>query len=140
MRYLGIDYGTKRVGIAFSDEDGAFAFPETVLPNDEALLPRVWELAKEHGIGEVVIGASYDYERKANPLMKDILRFKGNIEKEFGLTVHLIDETLSSGEARRVPQNADAPRSREQRSSAPVDASAAAIILQHFLDTQHHGK
>lgn len=136
MRHLGIDYGSRRVGVALSDENGVFAFPEAVFPNDRALVPRIWDVIKTNGVGEVILGASYDYAGKENPLMKEILRFKQKLEDELDMTVSLQGETLSSAEAHRMPKASDAPRSRKPRADTPVDASAAAIILQRFLDAR----
>jgi len=134
MRYLGIDYGAKRVGIALSDETGTFAFPETTLANDETLSGKIWKLVKERGVTDVVIGASYDYTGKENPIMKDIVRFKERFEKEYEVPMHLESEVLTSAQARRMPKPSDARRSRKPRGKMSVDASAAALIVQSFLD------
>jgi len=66
MRYLGIDYGTKRVGLALSDEDGRMAFPESVVPNTRKLLATVAKLCTLRGVEEVVIGESRDYKGNEN--------------------------------------------------------------------------
>lgn len=139
MRYLGIDYGTKRVGIAFSDEHGRFAFPETVLQNDRELFPRIWDLIKARGVAAIVLGASFDYKGTENPIMKEIKRFKEKLERELDMTVYLEKEILTSAEARRIPQASDVPKSRKPREKRHVDASAAALILQSFLDSRERG-
>ena len=59
MKYLGIDYGAKRVGIAISDAEGSIAFPRTTLLNDGKMLPQLAKLIEEEKIGTVVIGDTF---------------------------------------------------------------------------------
>ena len=123
MRFLGIDFGKKRVGIAISDESGTLAFPHAVLPNDKTLLSEVVRLAKEQKVKAVVIGESKDLDGRANPLMKEIEAFKHILVRETKKQVHYEPEFWSSFQA-----------SRFQGKTDKLDASAAAIILQSYLD------
>ena len=122
MRFLGIDYGGKRVGIALSDEEGNMAFPKCVLSNYPSLLERVTDIAREEGVGAFVIGESKDLNGKENPIMEDIRTFAKLLEEQMGLPVHFEPEAFTSAHARR--EEAD-PKLR--------DASAAALILNGFL-------
>ena len=124
MRYLGIDYGAKRVGLAISDESGGFAFPLTVLSNSEDLLDEVGKICKENRIEEIVVGESMDFSFKENDIMKEIIPFVESLKKKLGLPVHMHPEFLTSKEARRL-----------QGKNKMNDASAAAIILKSYLDT-----
>ena len=72
MRYLGIDYGSKRVGLATSDEDGVFAFPYKVLKNDMALVDTVHNICGEEDISAIVIGESTDASGSPNKIMGSI--------------------------------------------------------------------
>lgn len=126
MRHLGIDYGLKRVGVAISDEEGRIAFPERVVPNTKHLKKTIKILCEEKGVGEVILGESKDLEGIDNPVMKEIRKFKEGLEKETGLKVHLEPEYLTSVEARRTTGETNMH-----------DASAAAIILQSFLDKKN---
>lgn len=125
MKTLGIDYGTKRVGIALSDDTNTLAFPKAVLKNSHTLMGEVQNTVKNNNVGQIVIGQSLKLSGEENVLMDSIRLFVTSLEKETGLTVHLEPEFLTSAEARKsgVPQ-------------ALVDASAAALILQRFLDKQ----
>jgi putative Holliday junction resolvase len=125
MKLLGIDYGSKRVGIAFSDENGEFAIPSVVLNNSKNLLKEVLDLAKEKEIKEIVIGESKNYKGEANTILKESLKFKTELEKE-GYTVHLEPEFMTSANAERFQGKNDL-----------IDASAAALILQSFLDKRN---
>jgi len=125
MRLLGIDYGSKRVGIAFSDEKGEFAIPKTVLNSSKNLLKEVIDLAKEKDIKEIVMGESKNYKGEANDILKDSLNFKSELEKQ-GYIVHLEPEFMTSANAERF-----------QGKNDMIDASAAALILQSFLDKRN---
>lgn len=125
MKLLGIDYGSKRVGIAFSDENGEFAIPKTVLNFSKNLLKEVIDLAKEKDIKEIVMGESKNYSGEANTILKESLKFKTELEKE-GYIVHLEPEFMTSANAERF-----------QGKNDMIDASAAALILQSFLDKRN---
>ena len=122
MRYLGIDYGTKRVGIAVSDEEGKFAFPLIVLENSPDLITEITELCKENSIAEIVVGKSQNFNFKDNDIMKEITPFAESLKQSTGLSVTMHPEFLTSAEAERL-----------QGKNDMLDASAAALILKHFL-------
>jgi len=126
-KLLGIDYGTKHVGLALSDETERLAFPYATLSNDKALFENIVGVMKENGVTEVVIGESVTYKRKENPLMEDIRSFKDMLEKEAHFPVHLEPEWMTTVEARRT-----------MNTPKLVDASAAALILQRYLDRAAH--
>lgn len=123
MRLLGIDYGRKRVGLALSDETNTIATPLSVLQNSNELVEQVHALALEHHVGAFVLGASRNYQGKANPIMKDIEMFERSLQKKTGFPVYLESEVLTSVQARR-----------HETKRLLRDASAAALILQSYLD------
>ncbi|MCI0542622.1 Holliday junction resolvase RuvX [bacterium] len=123
MRLLGIDYGTKHVGLAISDEGGALAFPLVVLPTTKKLTLEVARICEEKEISEIVIGESRDYAGKENPVQKKILEFKKELEEEMKLPVHFEPEFWTSVQARKMGGSGN-----------HNDASAAALILQAWVD------
>lgn len=125
MRFLGIDYGTKRVGISLSDETGKFAMPKVVLTNNDKLLETVAKISAENNVGEIVLGESKDFSGRPNKIMADILKFKLTLESKLPLPIHFESEFLTSAHAERI-----------QGKNDMLDASAAALILQSFLDKQ----
>lgn len=130
MRYLGIDYGAKRVGIAVSDPEKAFAFPLIVLDNTENLISEISELCKSNSVEVVVVGESKDFKLKENKIMKEIEPFVDELKKVLKLPIHMHPEFLTSMEAERI-----------QGKNDMHDASAAALILKSYLDmNQVHGK
>lgn len=123
MKVLGIDYGTKKVGIAVSDEAGSVAFPYAVVPNTGDLAEKIQAICTKENIEAIVVGESRDFDGQPNPVMKKILPFKKKLEGKLQLPVFLEPEYLTSKQARNI-----------QEGSALTDASAAAIILQSYLD------
>ena len=71
MRYLGVDYGSKRIGLALSDEAGMMGFPYSIVPNTPKLLDEVCALIAKENIGVVVIGESRSLSGGENPIAKD---------------------------------------------------------------------
>ena len=126
MRYLGIDYGAKRVGLAISDDSESFAFPLKVLENSKDLIYDISYICKENKIGEIVLGESKDFSQKENEIMKKIKPFAKSLEDELNIPVYLHPEFMTSLEAEQI-----------QGKNKMRDASAAALILKSYLDTKH---
>lgn len=125
MKYLGIDYGSKKVGFAQSDDDGQMAFPLMIAPNDKTLLKDTLELIREMKISTVVVGESVDGKGKPNPIAKEARAFATTIEKSMDVTIVFEKEWYSTVEARKQPGN---------EGNHEVDDQAAAIVLQRYLD------
>ncbi len=123
MRLLGIDFGKKRVGIAISDDKGMMAFPREVLPNDNYLVSEIAKLVKGQGIETIVLGESKDFKMIDNPIMSKIKMFADELERATGIVVIYEPEMLSSHQAAHF-----------QGKNEMTDASAAAIILQSYID------
>ncbi|OHA26425.1 MAG: hypothetical protein A3D52_02120 [Candidatus Taylorbacteria bacterium RIFCSPHIGHO2_02_FULL_44_36] len=131
MRYLGIDYGMKRVGVALSDETGEFALPFSVLPNGGGLLTAMAGICRDKNIGAIVLGESKNFAGEDNPLQEKINQFKKALEQTTGLPVKLEPEFFTSAEAARLQLRYPDGR---RRANKMLDASAAALILKSFLD------
>jgi len=138
MRHLGIDYGSKRVGTALSDEGGKLAFPYKILKNDMTLVDTIHNICGVEEITAIVIGESHDLSGNANKIMGSIEEFKRNIEAELDLPVYLQKEFMTTIEARgRAGKEANNARKTSKEKSDPADASAAALILQRYLDRKN---
>lgn len=123
MRYLGIDYGSKRVGLALSDEEGRMAFPYVVIENANDLLEKIKTIIEKEKVDEVVVGESKNFQGEENQIMIAIKKFADDLKREVGKEVRYEPEFLSSHQAQSI-----------QGKNEMLDASAAAIILQSFLD------
>lgn len=145
MKYLGIDYGTKKTGIALSDALGTMAFPRDVLLTDKHLPSVIANLIQEEDVESVVIGESRDLSGGLNPVAANARAFIEALQGVMAtdLEVHYEDERFTTKQARALPNEGRArgvvarPRS-VQKSNAKADAQAAAIILQSFLDKQRN--
>ena len=135
MKYVGIDYGSKRIGVAVSDETATLAFPlGTVAAGDKAL-GEMLDIIKENEVGIVVIGESRNFKREKNPIMKDIEKFAEALQANH-VAVVFEPEFLTSVQATRHEEKSHRPHQRERAhtNTEQVDASAAALILQSYLD------
>lgn len=126
MKYLGIDFGTKRVGVAISDAAGMIAFPRATLPNDGQLFSQLSELVKNENIGVIVVGDTRSHGGNDNPVTAEAEAFVAALQSAIAVPIERVWEMWSSIEASRY-----APDGKGHD-----DASAAAIILQRFLDTR----
>ncbi len=126
MKLMAIDYGSKRVGIASTDDSGRFAIPRAVWPNDPRLLDKILKFKEDEGITKIVIGESKNLKGKANPIQKEIEKLKNELEKRGTETVYQT-EVFTTMEARRT-----------QGQTEMTDASAAALILKSFLDSVYN--
>lgn len=125
MRHLGIDYGSKRIGIAISDEAGGFAFPKSVIPNDRQALDAILALITSEKIGAVVVGDTRAANGIENKVTFEADRFCEALEEKMEIPMHRGWEAWSSAEAGRFSVD-----------GTHDDSSAAAIILQRFLDSK----
>src|SRR3989344_4072003 len=95
-KFMGIDYGTKRIGVATSDEIGILAFPKEIILNDENTFKKLGEIIEEENIGEIVIGESVDFSGKLNALSGRIEIFILDLKEKFKLPVYKQKEFLTS--------------------------------------------
>ena len=139
-RFLGIDYGTKRIGIAISDEEGTLAFPKEIVLNDLNSFKKIKEIIKTENISEIVIGESVDFSGKLNALSARIEVFILELQEKFNLPIHKQKEFLTSVEARKGEKTKKSMNQSQVHSkikqikSGRIDAVAAALILQRYLD------
>lgn len=123
-KYLGIDYGAKRVGIAVSNDTGTIAFPRATEANDARLLARLSRIIADENIEFIAVGDTRSFSNLENPVTLNAEKFAARLGKETSLPVKCVWEAGSSIEASRY-----APKS-----AGHEDGAAAAIILQRFLD------
>lgn len=87
MKYLGIDFGSKKVGFAQSDDEGRMAYPLMIAPNDSSLFKDTLELIREMKFSAVVIGESVDGSGKPNAIAKEARAFGAKIENAFDVKI-----------------------------------------------------
>lgn len=140
-KLLGIDYGSKRIGIAVSDDEGKIAFPKTILDNNDKLFENLKKIIESEKISGIVLGESLNFKGEKNQIMKEIEKFKLKIEKKFDLLVYFEQEFMTSMQARNEKKFVllnSARGGRDltgQAKKQRIDDSSAAIILQSYLDS-----
>ncbi len=127
MKLLGIDYGSKRIGLSISDDTATVAFPYKTIINSAKCIDEILEIITVERVIKVVLGESKDRNMKENPIMVQVHAFKKQLE-ENGIVVDFHSEFFSSSQVVSI---------MGQQNKA-IDASAAAIILQSYLDLQKY--
>jgi len=132
LRCLGIDHGTKRIGLSFGDELGvATPLPALTAPDPAARWEQLAAVIRQRRVTDLVLGHPLNMDGSAGPKAKEVEAFAAQLEAAFGLPVHLVDERLTSHEAESsVPRR----ERRAVRASGLVDSRAACLILQDFLN------
>src|SRR5438477_5151065 len=134
-RYLGIDYGRKRIGLAISDDQGRIAMPVDVLggtgdPIRDAAA--VLAAAEDHEADQFVVGLPLNMDGTEGPQAKLTRRFATELARLSGKPTDFQDERLSSAGAESLIEAHPDARARRRR---PIDPIAAQILLQNFLDS-----
>jgi len=134
VRCLGIDFGTRRIGLAFGDELGvATPLPAIVDADPEKRWAAVLAMARQRRVTDIVLGHPLNMDDTAGPKAKEAERLAERLRAELSLPVHLVDERLTSYEAESTIAKS---KRRDVRASGLIDSRAATIILQDFLDQQ----
>ena len=128
MKYLGIDYGHKKVGFSESDDMGMLAFPMMISENNKLLIKDTLEIIKAMSFSVIVIGLSLDQKGEPNKIAKEVKDFADELEKkskEQNINIKIVfeKEWFTTAEARKQPE-----------AKRDVDDAAAALILQRYLD------
>jgi putative holliday junction resolvase len=136
MRYLGIDYGSSKIGLALSDEAGTMGFPHTVVTNTPRLVDDLCILIAEKNVTAVVIGESRSLGGADNPIAKDAHALGDRLTERAGIPVLYESEVFTSAEALRSPHKEAKSRAPKERKI--VDDQAAALILTSYLSRISH--
>lgn len=135
MKYLAMDLGTKTCGLAMSDKLGIIASPYKVLRYNsvEELIKEIKNIIELENVDELVLGLPKNMNNSLGFASERSLSFKNELEKSVDITIHLVDERLSTMEAENILIGNDT--SREKRKKI-IDAYAASIILDTFLKSK----
>ena len=134
-RVLGVDYGERRLGLAVSDPLGITAQPAgtVTISNPREALHAVAEAVEHHAAVHVVVGLPRSMRGGIGPKAREVIRFVAVFERTASVPVSLWDERLTSASAERVLDEGGVS-ARDRRGK--VDAVAAQLILQSYLDAQ----
>jgi putative Holliday junction resolvase len=138
VRVVGLDVGTKTIGVAVSDELGLAAHPRETLPRlgDKKDVERVAALVAGEGAERVVVGLPLTLEGEIGPMAKRVLALVAALEKRLDVPVETWDERFSTAGATRALMEGDVSRARRKQ---VIDKQAAAFFLQGWLDSRRSG-
>ena len=141
MRALGLDVGSKTIGIALTDEANIAAHPLTVLERagNSGDSARIAALVAEHGVTDLVVGMPYELSGRIGHRARRVRELIAALRAALGAAVayHEQDERFTTAEAERVLLAADVSRARRRQ---VIDQQAAALILQAWLDGGRRSK
>ncbi len=139
MRYLGLDLGSKTLGISISDTTNTIASVYTTLrfseDNNLDTLDELKKIIKENNITTLVLGLPKNMNNTLGPRALITLEYKEKLEQELNIEVILYDERLTSVISNNVLIDADISRKKRKKK---VDGMAAVIILQGYLDRRNN--
>lgn len=120
-KYLGIDYGTKRIGFALADEETRLATPHAVYPASEDIVERILDLCREQKITRIVVGVPLNFQMQSTPQTRLTLQFVEKLRQVVSCPVETENEIFTSKISRAA-------------GSKHIDASSATLILQGWMD------
>ena len=142
---LGLDYGSRRIGLAISDPEAVFAFPAGCLErrSPEQDLAALRELVEARGVVQIVVGLPIHMRGREGPEARAARAFAETLRRETGRSVDLLDERWTSREAERALREAR-PRSgraasRRRAEAGELDAAAATLLLRAWLERRSRG-
>jgi putative holliday junction resolvase len=136
MRYLAIDYGAKRTGLAICDAEETMAFPFDVLHGQKNLVERIERIVAAEHIDAIVLGLPLNMDGSSGPQSRQVVAFAERLKQHIRIPVHFQDERLSSFEAEQKLQATGLSKAKQRER---LDALAAAEILRAFLEERKGG-
>lgn len=142
MRVLGIDYGERRIGVALSDPTGTIASPLPTLKKRRGKRPPYREferIAEEKDVKAVVVGLPLSSDGHETDWTRKVRKVGDKIGRRLAVPVHYVDERMTSARAERTVRRRMGLPKEERERKERVDAGAAVLILQSWLDRQDDG-
>jgi len=133
MRYLAIDYGNKRSGLAICDRDETIVSPLAVIDGQKDLLRRITEIVENESVEAIVLGLPLNMDDSQGPQARLVLEFAEKLKSCLRIPVYFQDERLSSfGAEGKIAAIGFTRKKKKKR----LDAIAAAEILESFLEAK----
>lgn len=135
MNTLGVDWGEKRIGLAFADELGiALPLPAAVAATKKERMQQIENAIRQRKVERLVVGYPLNMDGSVGFKAREVDGFIADLEKRFKLPVERVDERLSS---HSVEQGLKGQKKKPDRKSGEIDSRAAALILQDFIEAQN---
>ena len=141
MKYLGLDLGTKTLGVAISDKNGIISMPYTtlIINNDDnlSIISKLQKIIDEEKIEKIILGFPKNMNNTIGERALKTLEFQKELEKILNIEVVMQDERLSTVSSEKFLIKNDLSRKKRKQI---IDKMAAQIILQSFLDKENNGR
>lgn len=139
-KYLSIDYGLKRVGIAISDDEKKYSFSRDYILNDEKFISKLIELIKSENISKIIIGYPLNFKSQKTEMTDEVEKFRLLLEKNLKINsleseIVFYDERLTSGLA-QYNLYQSGPSKKQRHEKGLIDSISAQIILQDYIDSE----
>ena len=131
MRALGLDVGDRRIGLALSDPTGMLASPYSVVERGPSDIADILRVAEENEVSEIVVGLPLSMSGGSGAQAGKVRGFIRDLRSQTDLPIKTVDERLSTAQAQGMLRQSGRQR---QRDRGQLDAAAAAVILQAYLD------
>ncbi len=139
-KYLALDFGLKRIGVAISDENKLIAFPRDYFKNERGILEKIIDLAKAENVSKIIIGLPLNFKSQETDITKKAKEFGDKLFKtiklkKINIDIVFFDERLTSSLAKTKMISSDYNR-KSRKEKGTLDSLSAQIILQDYLDKQ----
>lgn len=134
-RYMGIDFGTVRIGIAVSDPLKIIAQGFTTVQNDEHTMDRIMQIIAEQAVGRIIVGDPLTLRGEKSAKGEEVAEFVRALKQRTDVETVMLDERFTSVMAQRTMLTMGTKKKQRQNNKGKVDEIAAAILLQSYLDT-----
>jgi len=141
-KYLSIDYGLKRIGIAVSDDERRFSFSRDYLFNDANLISNIFKLLKTENVSKIILGYPLNFKSEKTEMTIEVEKFRELLEKNLkvnSLNTEIVfyDERLTSGIAQHNLYASGVSR-KKRHEKGLIDSMSAQIILQDYIDKENN--
>jgi len=136
QRILGIDFGTTRIGLSLSDPLQILAQPYDTLNNDASVINRLGEIVRREEVSLVVVGMPLNLKGEKGKKALEVDRFVVNLKEVVGVEVILWDERFTTTMAHQTLQRMGTKKRDRETNKGRVDAMAASLLLQSYLDSR----
>lgn len=139
-RLLGIDYGSRRVGLSLSDPLGVIAQPYGMVKNDASMWKELREVVEREKVALLVVGMPYNLKGDKSDAADRVERFVDELHARLSIEVVVWDERFTTTMAQHTMHVMGTKRSERRSRKGRLDAMAAALILQSYLDSTKHSR
>jgi putative Holliday junction resolvase len=135
-RYMGLDYGSVRIGVSVSDPLKIIAQGLTTLRNDQASLERIVSIIHEQSVERIIIGNPLNLKGEMSSKAEEVGEFVKRLKMKTDVEIVMLDERFTSVMAQRSILAMGTKKKQRQNNKGKIDEVAAAILLQSYLDAQ----